>query len=541
MRALVIGFDGATYTVLNPLMQAGYMPNLLRVLARGASGKLLSTIPPVTALAWPTFMTGKNPGKHGLLGWQEPLNKQFERPWVSGNKIDGAKLWELVGAAGLRVCIVNVPVTYPPEPVNGVMVTGMLTPGLHVEFTYPAGLKADLLKEVPGYRLDVDVQRTRYEVGSWRSIRRLLDEVRIATQERGKAFRWLLQREHPDFAMVVFEMPDRLQHVLWRYIEALPHALEGVKGSESIRDRLLACYQALDEEIGLLVNLLPSDAYLVLLSDHGFGPLKRNVYLNDWLAQHGWLHYNQKYARGWDLLRLTGSRIKRWLPSSLFWKAKQALPLFKTLDWTKTWAYAGLPTENGIFLNVRGREPAGIIERGSEYERIREEIIAALKEWRDPWTGSPVMLRVYRREDVYKGPYTERAPDIVFELQPGYRVSEWKARGGVLEDASRWPWGIHEREGIFAMSGPGIMPGTKIDQATIQDVAPTLLYALGLPIPDDMDGQVMLHIFTSSWRSSHPTRYRPAPQERARWSETPYSPEDEERIANRLRGLGYLN
>ena len=284
---------------------------------------------------------------------------------------------------------------------------------------------------------------------------------------------------------------------------------------------------------------MSSGTYLVLLSDHGFGPLKRHVYLNEWLARQGWLHYNRGRASGWDLLRSVGRHVKKWLPGSFVWRAKQAL--FKTLDWSQTWAYAGLPTENGIFLNVRDREPAGIVERGKEYERIREEIIAALREWRDPWTGSPVAVRVYRREEVYKGPYTECAPDIVFELQRGYRVSEWKARGQVLEDASQWGWGIHEREGILVISGPGVKPGARLKGVDIQDVLPTLLYALGLPIPRDIDGRVLSEVFTSSWCSTYPIRYQPVPRRgKERRVGASYSFEDEKLVADRLRGLGYL-
>jgi predicted AlkP superfamily phosphohydrolase/phosphomutase len=298
MKALVIGLDGATFTVLTPLMQSGYMPHLQKALANGATGELLSTIPPVTALAWPSFMTGNNPGKHGLMGWQGRLNEHFERPWISGSTIRGPKLWHLANREGMRVCVVNVPVTYPPEPLNGVMVTGLLTPGLKAEFTYPPDLKPALLAAVPDYQIDVDVQHTQRDAGNPDAIRRFLDEAIAATQSRGKALRWLLQREHPDLAMIVFEMPDRLQHVLWQYIEKLPAPPEEIEGAAIIQERLLTCYQTLDEEIGRLVDGLPREAHLVFLSDHGFGPLETLVHMNDWLAQRGWLAYDRRRAGG---------------------------------------------------------------------------------------------------------------------------------------------------------------------------------------------------------------------------------------------------
>jgi len=513
MRALVIGLDGATFDVLGPLMQGGHMPHLKQALDRGVAAPLLSTIPPVTALAWPTFMTGQNPGKHGLLGWQEPLNEHYQRPWTSGNKIVGARLWHLAGRAGLRVCVVNVPVTYPPQAVNGVMVTGMLTPGLHAEFTYPATLRAELLAAIPDYQLDLDVQRTRYATEDQRAIERLLREAVSITRARGRAIRWLFQREQPDLAVVVFEMPDRIQHILWRYIAPLPDMLaEGGALAEKLQQRLLSCYETLDEEIGSLLDDLPPDTHLFFLSDHGFGPFNTHVHLNDWLARHGWLHY---------------------------WRAKQSAPLLTTFDWQRTWAYSGLPTEDGIFLNVRGREPAGLVT-AAEYETLRDEIMAALREWLDPNTGRPVLKRVYRREEVYGGPFTEQAPDILFEPEEGYRISEWKARSGILEPVSE-PWGIHKREGILGVSGPGIDPQALPNRPSIQDVAPTILYALGLPLPDDLDGEVLEDIFTAGWRSEHEIQYQ-RPVETVQASTLPpYSAEEETAIAARLRGLGYLD
>jgi predicted AlkP superfamily phosphohydrolase/phosphomutase len=540
MKALVIGLDGATFTVLTPLMQSGYMPNLQKALARGASGELLSTIPPVTALAWPTFMTGKNPGKHGLLGWQGRLNARFERPWISGSKVRGSKLWNLASKAGLRVCVVNVPVTYPPEPLNGVMITGMLTPGLKAEFTYPPELRADLLTSVPDYQIDVDVQRTRRDTGNLGAIRRFLNEALDVTRARGKAIRWLLEREQPDLAVVVFEMPDRLQHILWQYIEQLPPLPKGIKGATIIQEGLLACYQVLDEEIGWLVDdFLPREAYLIFLSDHGFGPWETNVHMNDWLAQQCWLAYDRRRISGWEVLRWVGSRVKRWLPGSFVSKAQQALPLLNTLDWNRTWAYAGLPTEYGIFLNVRGREPAGIVEL-ADYESLRTEIIEGLREWCDPRTGQPIMKAVYRREELYTGPFVTQAPDIIFELQRGYRVSDLTSRGNLLSDVSQEPWGFHEREGIFAMSGPGIASGITLDRTNIQDIMPTLLYVLGVPVPDDLDGRVLHELFIPARRADHSLRSQHVEIEGSSGPIHPYSVAEKAMVAKRLKGLGYI-
>jgi predicted AlkP superfamily phosphohydrolase/phosphomutase len=542
MKALVIGLDGATFNVFTPLMQAGYLPNLRRAFSMGAVGELLSTIPPVTALAWPSFMTGKNPGKHGLFGWQERLNAKFERPWVSGKVVRGAKMWDLANQGGLRACVVNVPVTYPPEPLNGVMVTGLLTPGLKARFIYPSELKEEFLAANPDYQIDVDVQHTWRDAGDLDGIQRFLQEVLNATRARGKAMRWLLEREHPDLAVIVFELPDRLQHILWRYIECLPVPLEESPGSEVIQRGLLACYQALDEEVGRLVEKLPQAAYLALLSDHGFGPLDVLVYVNEWLAQQGWLAYNQRRVGGREILQQMGRRMREWLPNTLVRKARQAFPVLHTFDWSQTLAYGGLPSENGIFVNLHGREPAGIVET-DDYDSIRSEIIAALCAWRDPHADQPIMKAVYRREELYHGPFVTQSPDIVFEFQRGYKVSHLPFQGKLLYSVTDRPSGFHERAGIFAMSGPGINPDMRVNRAEIQDVMPTLLYALGLPIPDDLDGRLLTEIFTPMWQLEHsPCSRRSTNAETIADLQTShtYSVEEESLIAERLKGLGYL-
>ena len=538
MKALVIGLDGATFAVLKPLMQLGYMPHLQKAIARGVSGKLLSTIPPVTATAWPTFMTGKNPGKHGVLSWQGRLNAQFKRPWINGSRIVGLKLWQLASEAGLRVCVVNVPMTYPPEPLNGVMITGMLTPSLESEFTYPPEIRRALLRTIPDYQIDLDVQRIQLNTRNRSAVQRFLDKAIIITKARGKAIRWLLRQERPDLVTVVFEMPDRLQHILWRYIVEILSPSD-FKDIIAIRQKLLNCYQVLDEEIGSLIDDLPNDAYLIILSDHGFGPWDTSVHIDEWLAQHGWLAYNFRRFKSREILGRLGRQVKSWLPGSLKWKAQRAFPLLSTIEWKRTWAYPGLPTEYGIFLNVYGREPAGIV-KPSDYEKLRTEIIEALREWFDPRTGTPIIKAVYRREEIYTGPFVAQAPDIIFEFQRGYRMSDLPSYGNLLSDLSHEPWGFHEREGILVMSGPGIKAGVEFEQAHIQDVMPTLLYALGVPIPDDLDGRVLLEFFDLMWRDKHYLHTRSSEIKTGLKTTRTYSIKDEMVVIKRLKNLGYL-
>lgn len=539
IKALVIGLDGATFRVLTPLMAAGYMPNLKRLLAGSAQGPLASTVPPITALAWSTFMTGNDPGRHGLLSWQGPLNERFERPWVSGQAIAGTKLWHILGQEGLRTCVYNVPVTYPPEPLNGVMVSGLLTPGIDAPFTYPEPLRETLLSVFPDYQIDIDIQHTERDIQNPTEMVRFLDEACRVTQRRGEVLRWLLEREPFDVAVAVFELPDRLQHILWRYIACLPNSLDGFPMAEVVRDRLLSGFTLLDQELGQLLALLSDDAYTILLSDHGFGPIDTMVHLNHWLAAQGWLAFDRRRAGSRELLRRAGRLFRRWLPASMMRRARASFPVLQTLDWTRTVAYAGLPSECGIFLNVQGREPAGIVAPG-EYDRRREEIIAGLLAWQDPRTGASVIRAAHRREALYHGPYVERAPDIVLEFAPGYHVAYRPFRGNILEDVSHLPWGFHERAGIFAIAGPGVWSGADLREAHIRDVLPTVLYALDLPIPTGLDGRVLAEVFTPAHRRERPIRYTEALPAAPTGIQGDFTSVEADKLASRMRGLGYL-
>ena len=528
MKAFVLGLDGATFSVLTPLMEAGYLPNLQRALSGGVHGSLLSTIPPITGLAWPTFMTGTNPGRHGLLGWQEPLNERFERPWISGRQVHRAKLWHLAGQAGLRVCVYNVPVSFPPEQVNGVMVTGMLTPSTSSAFTYPSQLRVDLLAAFPAYKIDIDTQHTERDSGRLAEIREFLAEAIATTQTRGDALHWLIDREEPDLTVAVFEMPDRLQHVLWKYIAALPAHAEALPYAVDVQQELLSCFSVLDAEIGKVVERIDHDGYLVLLSDHGFGPIDTIVHLNHWLVNKGWLEFSQLRAGNRELLRRLGRVIRPLLPASLMRTARASFTVLQTIEWAHTQAYAGLPSEYGIFLNLHGREPSGVVEQ-TEYESVRDTILHALQTWTDPRSGTEIIDAAYRREEIYSGPYVEKAPDILFEFVPGYRVAHLPFQGDILQDVSAQPWGFHERAGVYGIRGPGIKASGSQLRIGIEDIMPTLLYALGLPVPTGLDGKVRLELFEPEWQSAHKPNYEQLPTDdmpNARPSSQHYSDQD---------------
>ncbi len=533
-RVWVVGWDGATWRILQPLMETGQLPNLANLVRRSAWGNLQSTRPPVTATAWSSFMTGLTPGRHGLFDWQLPLTEGFRRPWINATALQGRRLWEWVGREGSRAAVLNVPLTYPPRPLNGVLVSGMLTPNRQVSFTYPASLQAELLHALPDYVIDVDIQHREWDMSTPAGIQFYLDAVCRMLESRRQTVHFLLDREPSDFFMVVFTTPDRLQHPFWAYAAGEP--VKGVLPEqwEVNREAVSACYRRLDAILGEVIDRADEETTLFMLSDHGFGRLQGDLALNNWLYQHGWLHYRAGTSKLRRLLARAVAPVKRHLPLELVKQARAAFSAEHLLVWEKTVAYSGAPTEEGIWLNVQGREPAGVVSPGADYEQLRDEIIAAAIEWRHPQTGERLIQRALRREDMYSGPYSGRAPDILLVPARGWRLTPRK-EDWLVQDLAGEGRGNHEPEGILLAVGPEIAPG-QVQGARLLDMTPTLLHALGLSVPEGLDGQVLQQLFRPSFRQVH---YGPGGDETLS-EQREFSAEEAEVIAQRLAGLGYL-
>ncbi|MBC7223900.1 MAG: alkaline phosphatase family protein, partial [Anaerolineae bacterium] len=343
-----------------------------------------------------------------------------------------------------------------------------------------------------------------------------------------------------DFLMVVFETPDRIQHIFWGRLQRA--LAEGP--ADAVDEALLVCYEEVDRGIGALLELAGERTTVFLLSDHGFCGLHTAVHLDQWLADRGLLRYAGAKATVRRRVKAgLAPLLKRVLPRSWLLRGRRAFAVTRVVDWERTRVYSGRSSENAVFLNLRGREPKGIVEPGREYEALREEVIQALRTLRDPRTGEPVLRRVFRREEVYHGPYLESAPDILLELTEGYEVTSEVATAGVFRDVSGQGAGFHAQEGIFVAAGAGVAGPGRLEGAHIQDLAPTILHCLGLPVPQYMDGRVLEEVFDEAHRAAHPvvrTDAVPAIGP-AREAGEVFSAEDEEEIRQRLSGLGYLS
>jgi len=563
-RVLIIGWDGADWSLLGPLLDEGHLPNLAALAARGVAAPLRSTRPPVTGPAWASFATGLHPGHHGLLSWQLPLDEHFQRAWVDSRTVGRPCLWDWLTRAGLRSGVIGLPVTYPVAPLNGIMISGMLTPGLESPFIHPPELAAEFRASFPAYPFDVDLQDVERDVVSLPGIRRYLAEVGAALRQRAGAVKWLWEQGPYDCVVVVFETPDRLQHPFYQFVSGRPASPRA--DWQTARELVLGVYRELDAALGTLLERVDLAQTTVLMaSDHGFGPLRRDFYLTNWLVEAGYAAYAEARVATRALLARAIRPFKRLLPASWLRGGRASFAAYRQLDWSRTVAYPGLSTEEGVWINVRGREPAGVVEPGAQYERLRDEIGQALLALRDPLDGQPVITAIWRREELYDEPFCRRAADLVFRMADGYRVVTERGEGALTADRERLGKGIHRDRGLFLAAGRGVAPGRLREEGQgrrvgesplitgyvphLVDVVPTALACLGVPVASQglqgaeaLDGRVLYEILPGL--AGEPTRGQEVEPEisAADAGAAPaYSDAEAEVVRRRLAALGYLD
>jgi len=536
-RILIIGLDGATFDVLNPLMAEGRLPRLKELIDSGASGPLRSTTPPITPAAWTTFLTGKTPGRHGILDFEryDPLTNRlsFNSTFCLRHV---RNLWHILGERGLKIGSVNVPMTFPAFPVNGFLVSGFETPGVNSDFVYPPELKNDVVSRWPDPTLRSKWRRKTF--GGDRLFARNLDYMSRSFHQGTAMTTYLGDRYGWDALMVVFKLVDNLQHKTWKYIDP-----RWADRRPARRDMVKQCFAECDRAVGDLVDYARKhDAAVMIVSDHGHGSLEGRVQPNRLLLEWGFLALSGAGARGSTrgqhvVDRLLG-RTKK------FYRSGDILHDL-AVDFSRTRAcvmHAGMA--GFLYLNLRGRQPCGIVSP-DEYESLRGELRARFlgQECQiiDP-SGRrvPMFSAVFKPEELYKCTRADQPwmPDLILIPHDSVAVIR-KIRGRA---PVQWlPYGkiegTHRPNGIFMAAGPGIA-NSRLTEANIVDCAPTILAMLGFRIPEDMEGRVLLDIFASPpvvQRSAPVESLVPSPS-----TDSAFSDADLDKVTERLKSLGYL-
>ena len=543
-KALVVGWDGATFDLLEPWVADGELPNLARLMQGGAHGRVKSVPNMNSGPAWTSVSTGLNPGKHGVYGLVDLAPGSYRiRPLNAADR-HGKTIWQRLGEAGKQVVVMNLPLTWPADEVNGVLVAGGDAPSSHTPgFTYPEGLMREIDAEAGEYLLAARLD------GLIRAGKRAeaLSRIHRMVEGRTRAALYLMKRRPWDLFLVLFTASDVVQHFFWRDLAGGPY-----------QDAILQVFRQLDSALGRLLAQAGDQTTVLVLSDHGFGPTQPGVYyLNDFLAGLELLRYGpQSNSRAgllrWAFLQLErrlGSRMKEWLFERfprLYEKAVTGLWM-DNVDWPATQAFS-LAGSNQIWINVRGRHPQGIVSPGEEYDAVMTLIQRALEGAVDPGADRPAVEKVCRQRDLYHGPFLDQAPDLLVRWgdSPVQSGLAWEGDSHRVIARRRTAHrrhpvnGSHREMGILVAHGPPFRSGVTIDGATLYDITPTLLYLLGQPIPRGLDGGILTSALTEQWLQSHPPQPCHQDGDRAPSRPVAISAEEEEEVMARLRSLGYI-
>ncbi len=556
-KLFVIGLDAATLDIITPLMKEGLLPTFQKLCKEGIYGELSSTIHPLSPPAWTSFITGKNPGKHGIYDFVIHKPNSYELEYTYGGMRKGLSIWKLLSMAGKRVAVLNVPMTFPPEAVNGILISGFDSPGTDSNFAYPPHILEEISRNIGKYQLRDYPQGHNPDS--------FLEQIEFLLDFRKKLTHYMMDNYEWDFFMMVFGELDVVQHAYWQYTDPAFSSISRTdreRYGQVIRDM----YINMDSVLGELFSKLPQDTNILVMSDHGAGPCYKAVFINKWLEEKGLLTYQDLKRKNYylKLLKNMHHKIKTTIPPvGLEWM-KRTFPglrqkvksriVFSDIDWTKTKVWSFGRESTNLFINTKGKFPQGTVSPESEYENLRNWLIEALRTLIDPDTGKPAVDRVYKGEEVYHGNCMDTAPDLLvtwrnhqYTSWPGYSDRNRALFEPSLYHSDYTDWsqlqkgGNHRPNGILFMKGNNIKSGFKIEGAKIVDLAPTILYLTGTSVPTDMDGKVLKEAISPSYLEQNPPQYMNPPSNgETKPLRRAYSEEEASQVEERLRSLGYI-
>ncbi|MBV8278764.1 MAG: alkaline phosphatase family protein [Verrucomicrobia bacterium] len=455
-KVLVIGLDCAEPSLLfGPWLD--HLPNFRQLIQSGAYGKLRSCDPPITVPAWSVMTSSRNPGALGIYGFRNRADYSYDKHTIANSTTVGVdRVWDILSRNGKQVILIGIPQTYPPKPVNGLLVGDFLTPDIKSEYTYPPNLKDEIAKVVGEYIVDVRDFRTDNKPS-------ILRDIFEMTEKRFKLAEHLLRNRPWDFFMMVEIGVDRIHHAFWAYMDKAHRRYEpGNKFENAIFDY----YKFVDAQIGSLLKIVDDRTTVFIVSDHGAQRMEGSVCVNEWLIREGYL-----------------ALLESPTTPTPFAKLK--------IDWSKTKAWGDGGYYSRVFLNVRGREPQGIVDP-ADYDKLRSELIPKLEAIPDE-NGKPIGTKVFRPEELYKS-RKGVAPDLLVY----FGNLAWRSAGTVgwnslhiFENDTGPDDANHGQHGIFIARSSVSKQGENLEGLQIQDIAPTILQILKVPIPADMEGTVI--------------------------------------------------
>ncbi len=522
-RLLVVGLDGATFSLLDGWMTAGLMPNLRRLSTEGTRATLQSVAPLSRVAAWASFATGVPPGEHGLFGiFQQP--RRAAPHGASGQGTTVPPVWELLTEAGLRVGLVNLPTGHLIPETAAFTIANQPAPSAGASLTRPGDLLMQLRSELG----DSAVKPPELSLGDPESVRRFLADLARTTCQHARCACHFMQTHEWDCCLVVLSAIDLLQQWLWDVLaKGFPSEVGAPQNSE-LREQVEALLLDLDHCFGDLLDACTADTDVLVVSAYGYGPVHWQFRVNYWLAALGLLAPAQPSPLARLLAPLTRFSCVG---------GPAASPSHLGIDWHQTQAYACADSYLGIRVNLRGREPLGVVSPGAEYERVRARIQEEIQKLRHPDSGEPLVAAVLRREEAFAGHASADAPDVYAVLSDGAVASDLRLDGPLFARTElRTRMGNPCPDGVFIARGPHFRPAQTLSDISLTDVLPVILRLLAVPVPSHVRGRLPVGLLTAEAEATPP---RPPRAGRSDGG-NPYTDEESRQVEERLRGLGYL-
>jgi predicted AlkP superfamily phosphohydrolase/phosphomutase len=527
----VIGLDAMSWNVIEPLISDGKLPTIKRLIENGIWGNLESCIYFFTSPAWKCYSTGKNPGKLGAIeNWIfDKVEKKLSL--ISSLSFKSKELWDILGEHGYKCGIVNMPFAYPLKNVNGVLVAGILSP--ERGYTYPRELEKLLQKY--DYRIypkiDILVEREKA----------LLERMELIKKRFLISSKLIEEFDFDFFQLVVFST-DEIQHYYWRQME---------EGDIEYGNVINHCWELVDTEIGKLLRIINEECHIFIVSDHGATALKRVFGLNIWLRLNGYLSLKHTPLKKGILNIISGNILYKFMNKKILQTIKTYFSYQTLIRFTQQ-QHSEKKRENTLIKNINWEKTKAIcigqnsiyITTNKNYDIVREKIIDDIKDIKNPLTGECIVEDVKKKEEIFKGEYLDMMPDLIIVPKMGYRLFGYPLRGSTRDiwDFPRKPWsGYHKLHGTIIASGPNIKKGKGVDKVTIYDVAPTILHIFGVPVPREIDGQVLKDIFKENSNLANKSVVYEIEENHVQQKDSKYYSEEEEQlIIKRLKDLGYV-
>ncbi|MFC4989646.1 alkaline phosphatase family protein [Saliphagus infecundisoli] len=544
MDTLVIGLDGGEWDVINPMIESGRLPNFAQLKQSGVSGPLKSITPPVSPPAWNSINTGTNPGKHGIFDFST-FDEEYNRRSINSSDRSTTPFWEVMNDQGISTGLFKIPFVYPPSDVDGFIVSGFPTPNTVDDFARPQSL-VDRVGPIEDLFEDWSLQ----QAGNYEGFKQNLIEV---TERQTDIFIELLQEYETDFSMTVYDGSDRIQHFFWKYFDESHPRYDP---NSPLAGAIEEYYATVDRGIGQLIDTVGDDCDIVVLSDHGFGPLSYDIYIDEWLEEEGFMSRQARESTtkavndilaitlrtAWSPVNQVGldNMVKSILPSSWFqFGSSLQDESHHNIVWEETQAFFTTLSGQALYINLEDQFSSGSVSH-NQYNDVIEEIRSSLLSMRHPETGEELVKEVIRSDEEFDGWRLDDAPDLIvrtapeFTMKDGYSDSLVQLSTQNTHDRS----GDHRTDGILLASGPSFKTGS-VERASVLDIAPTLLYLQGSAIPSVMDGSVLTDLFSAMPKERNLVKTDDYGQSKTGGRQ--WNAEEEAELEERLSDMGYLN